>query len=203
LRHTGIRFMGDMPWGTHVCLFFETPQDLLDTAVCYFEAGLKSNEFCVWAVSDPISLPQAEKALRRAVPGFDRHRAAGQIELISGSEWYLNGDKFDLQPITDGWREKLGSALAKGFAGMRERKCILAGDETLEGVLRMRARTRSIARRSEDDHALHPFVAGKPDRRHARRGACASMFHRAPQRQLGFSGDARTQAGETGNQTAE
>jgi hypothetical protein len=99
--------------------FTKRPQDLLDTAVCYFEAGLKSNEFCVWAVSDPISLPQAEKALRRAVPGFDRHRAAGQIELISGSEWYLNGDEFDLQRITGGWREKLGSALARGFAGMR------------------------------------------------------------------------------------
>jgi hypothetical protein len=81
LRHTGIRFMGDMPWGTHVCLFYETPQDLLDTAVCYFEAGLKSNEFCVWAVSDPISLPQAEKALRRAVPGSDRHRARNAADL--------------------------------------------------------------------------------------------------------------------------
>ena len=62
LRHTGIGFMEDMPWGTHVCLFYETPHDLLDTAVCYFEAGLKSNEFCVWAVSDPISLQQAEQA---------------------------------------------------------------------------------------------------------------------------------------------
>jgi hypothetical protein len=30
LRHTGIRFMGDMPWGTHICLFDEPPpQDLV------------------------------------------------------------------------------------------------------------------------------------------------------------------------------
>src|ERR1700736_5768982 len=62
LRHTGIRFMGDMPWGTHICLFYETPQDLLDTAICYFEAGLKSNELCVWAASDPVTLQQAEQA---------------------------------------------------------------------------------------------------------------------------------------------
>jgi hypothetical protein len=48
--------------GEHVCLFYETPQDLLDTAVCYFEAGLKSNELCVWAVSDPVSLQQAHRA---------------------------------------------------------------------------------------------------------------------------------------------
>jgi hypothetical protein len=87
VRYTGIHFMGDMPWGTHICLFYETPQDLLDTAVCYFEAGLKSNEFCVWAVSDPVSLQRAKEALRRAVPGFDRYQAAGQFELIAGSEW--------------------------------------------------------------------------------------------------------------------
>jgi DNA-binding CsgD family transcriptional regulator len=119
LRHTGIRFMGDMPWGTHVCLFYEIPQDLLDTAVCYFEAGLKSNEFCVWAVSDPVSLEQAEEALRRAIPGFDRYREAGQIELIAGSEWYLKGDEFDLQKISGGWHEKLSAALARGYDGMR------------------------------------------------------------------------------------
>jgi hypothetical protein len=43
MGRTGIRFMGGMPWGT---LFYESPQDLLDTAVCYFEAGLESNELC-------------------------------------------------------------------------------------------------------------------------------------------------------------
>jgi hypothetical protein len=119
LRHTGLRFMGDMPWGTHVCLFYETPQDLVDTASCYFEAGLKSNEFCVWAVSDPISLQQAEEALRRAIPGFDRYLAAGQIELLSGNDWYLEGDEVDLQRITGGWNEKLSAALAGGYHGMR------------------------------------------------------------------------------------
>ena len=26
LRETGIRVMGDMPWGTHLCVFFETKE---------------------------------------------------------------------------------------------------------------------------------------------------------------------------------
>lgn len=47
LRKTGIRVVGDTSWGTHICVFYETKQDLLDTAVSYFEAGLHSNEFCV------------------------------------------------------------------------------------------------------------------------------------------------------------
>ena len=80
LRHTDIHFMGDMQWGTHICMFYETPEDLLDAALSYFEAGLKSNEFCVWAVSDPLSQAQAEEALRRSIPDFDRHWAADQIE---------------------------------------------------------------------------------------------------------------------------
>ena len=31
LRKTGISVVGDMPWGTHFCLFYETKEDLFDT----------------------------------------------------------------------------------------------------------------------------------------------------------------------------
>lgn len=119
LRPSGIRLMGDMPWGTHICLFYQTRQDLLDSAVAYFGAGLESNEFCVWAISDPNTQKDAETALRRAIPRFDRYVAAGQIELLPGREWYLKGDQFDLQKITDGWNKKLAGAAARGFDGMR------------------------------------------------------------------------------------
>ena len=39
LRTSGISVVGAMPWGTHVCLFYETTQDLLDTLVPYFNAS--------------------------------------------------------------------------------------------------------------------------------------------------------------------
>ncbi len=119
LRKTGIRVIGDMSWGTHICMFYETKQDLLDAAVLYFEAGLQSNEFCVWAVSDPITKRDAIKALRRAIPDFDRLLAAERFELLPGTEWYLKGDQFALQRITGGWSEKLSTALAEGYDGMR------------------------------------------------------------------------------------
>jgi hypothetical protein len=48
LRKTGIRVMADMPWGTHICVFYQTKQDLLDTAVSYFEAGLKNSPCPGW-----------------------------------------------------------------------------------------------------------------------------------------------------------
>ena len=119
LRKTGIRVIGDMPWGAHIWIFYETKDDLLDTAASYFGAGLNSNEFCVWAISDPVNEADAENALRRAAPDFDRHLAEGRIELLRGTEGYLKGDQFDPKRITSGWSEKLHGALAKGYAGMR------------------------------------------------------------------------------------
>ena len=119
LRRTGIDVVGDTPWGTHICVFYETRQDLLDTAVSFFEAGLHGNELCVWAISDPITEREALDALACAIPGFDRHLAAGQIELLRGSDWYLKGDEFDLQRITGGWHKKLNAALAQGYEGIR------------------------------------------------------------------------------------
>jgi MEDS: MEthanogen/methylotroph, DcmR Sensory domain len=57
LRKTGISLVGDMPWGTHFCHFYETKEDLLDTLAPYFKAGLEEDEFCVWMVSEPLKAP--------------------------------------------------------------------------------------------------------------------------------------------------
>jgi len=119
LRQSGIRVVGEVPWGAHICIFYETKEDLLDTAASYFKVGLASNEFCVWAISEPISEADASAALRRAIPDMKDHLAAGRIEIIQGTDWYLSGNEFDLQRITGGWSEKLRGALARGFDGMR------------------------------------------------------------------------------------
>jgi hypothetical protein len=119
LRKTGIGPLGDRPWGTHACVFYETPKDILDTLAAYFEAGLESHEFCVWAVSEPLTIEDAQEALRRRIPGFAGHLAAGSIEILPGRDWYLKGDRFDLGKITGGWDEKLAGALASGHAGLR------------------------------------------------------------------------------------
>ena len=79
---------------------------------------LRANEFCVWALSDPVTKKDAANALRDAIPKFERYRQSGQIELLKGTEWYLQGDQFDLKRITGGWNEKLEPALAKGFDEM-------------------------------------------------------------------------------------
>jgi DNA-binding CsgD family transcriptional regulator len=118
-RPTGIPPLGDISWGAHICVFYETKEDLIDTATAYFEAGLNSNEVCVWAVSDPLTVDEAEMALRHSVPDFDARVAAGQIEILQGYEWYLKGNEFDSQRVTGGWHKKLNEALSRGYEGMR------------------------------------------------------------------------------------
>jgi PAS domain S-box-containing protein len=119
LRKSGISVVGDLPWGTHFCHFYETEDDLLDILIPFFKAGLENNEFCLWIVFDPLPKEKAIAALREAVPDLDRRVEAGDIEILSHLEWYLKGGGFDLQRTVRGWKEKLASALARGCAGMR------------------------------------------------------------------------------------
>jgi len=72
LRDTGIDIIGEVPWGTHFSLFYKTSDGLLDILIPYFKAGLHNNEFCMWVTSEPLSRAEAEKAIRKAVPGFNR-----------------------------------------------------------------------------------------------------------------------------------
>jgi Response regulator len=119
LRKTGIRVASDMPWGAHICLFYETKDDLLDTNAAYIKAGLDSNEFCVWAISQPITAEEALGVLGRDIPDLQHRAQSGQFEILPGYDWYLKGDEFDSKKITSGWHEKLQFALDKGFEGLR------------------------------------------------------------------------------------
>lgn len=119
LCRTGIRPLGDKPWGTHACLFYETAQDLLDVHAGYFGAGLADGEFCIWALSGPLSQEMAIKGLRESIPDFEHYLRQNRIEIVPGYEWYLPGGHFDPQRITDAWNAKHDEALARGFAGVR------------------------------------------------------------------------------------
>jgi len=118
-RKTGIDVLGDVPWGTHLCLFYKTKEDLIDILLPYFKTGLENNEFCIWVASEPLNVKEAEEALRTSVPDFAQYLRKGQVRIISDSEWYLKHGVFDTQRILDAWVNELNQALASGFAGMR------------------------------------------------------------------------------------
>jgi DNA-binding CsgD family transcriptional regulator len=119
LRPPGIDVLGRYRWGAHICLFYDSKEDLFDIHAAYFQAGLLGNEFCLWAISDPSTVEEAHNGLSQRIDGFDEHLAAGRIEILPGRNWYLDDGVFDLKRVTDAWDNRLGAAIANGYDGMR------------------------------------------------------------------------------------
>ncbi|HEY0801522.1 MAG TPA: MEDS domain-containing protein, partial [Steroidobacteraceae bacterium] len=119
LRRTGLDVLGDRPWGTHFCMFFDTKSDLLDILVPYFKAGLTNNEFCFWVLADPLTEDDARRALSEAIPAWDRYMIDRHMEFIPCEECYLSGGAFDLDRVSSEWKARLTRALSAGYDGIR------------------------------------------------------------------------------------
>ncbi len=118
LRRSGLEPLGDVPWGSHFCLFYENERDLLEIAIPFIRAGLEDGEYCMWLESE-LGHDAVREALRGAIPEFDQFAAAGQIEILSSERWHLIGEQFDADRIIAKWHETLAAALARGFIGLR------------------------------------------------------------------------------------
>jgi signal transduction histidine kinase len=126
MQRIGIDVVGDMlDWGAHFCLFYETREDLLDTLISYCKSGLRRGEYCLWIVAEPLTIEQAEEALKDAVPDLDRHLADSRMEIASARDWFLQGGTFNGKRLTGDWYAKLASVSARGYPGMR-----VTGDTT-------------------------------------------------------------------------
>jgi hypothetical protein len=119
LRQSGIQVVGTVPWGTHFCELFRTGADLLETVVPYIQAGLAANEFCMWITAEPLHVEEAKTALRAATPDLDEHMTRGQIEVLDYNQWFRKSGAFDAGVALDGWDEKLGAAIKRGYEGLR------------------------------------------------------------------------------------
>src|SRR3990172_5823838 len=119
LRKFGLERVGDVPWGTHLCQFYQTKEDLIDILVPYFKAGLESNEFCMWVTAEPLNAEEAKEAMEKSMPNFSEYLKSGQLEIISYKEWYVKGGTFDCDRVLQGWTSKLETALKAGYDGLR------------------------------------------------------------------------------------
>ncbi len=119
LRIPGINIVGDVQWGTHLCHFYKTKEDLMDILVPYFKAGLENNEFCMWVTSEPLNIEDAKAAMEKAVPNFNQYLKKGQIEILDYSQWYTKTGKFEADKVLGGLVKKEKQAIQKGFNGLR------------------------------------------------------------------------------------
>jgi DNA-binding CsgD family transcriptional regulator len=119
MANIGLDILSGLLWGTHFCLFHETKEDLLDTLIPYFKAGLENNEFCFWVLSEGLTTEEALGALRRNIPDLDRYFVQGDIELVTHDKWFFQAGHFDLQTIVSRFKDKCRHALSRGYVGIR------------------------------------------------------------------------------------
>jgi hypothetical protein len=110
----------DMPWGSHVCQFYDDKDDLVKMLVPYFKQGLERNEACVWLVGD-LTIDEARNALAEAVPDLDRFMGTGQMQIRHYTEFYTNGDGTVKPPaqLSDAFAAMGSTVRASGFEGLR------------------------------------------------------------------------------------
>jgi signal transduction histidine kinase len=119
LRPTGIPALGDIAWGTHICNFYQTPQDLIETLVPYFKAGLELNEACLWVTSPPLGVEEARSALAAVAPRLAEEEARGKMEILDYREWYTRTGRFDPDDVLAAWLTREEQARVSGHAGLR------------------------------------------------------------------------------------
>ena len=121
LPDTGLKAVGEVPWGTHFSIFYETKQDLLDVLVPYFNTGLRNNEFCLWIVAsyEFLNVNKATNALRESIPSVDWLIDKGNIEIVAHRDWFLTNGKVNISRAVGRFRQRMNYALTSGFEGLR------------------------------------------------------------------------------------
>lgn len=118
-KKTGVDVIGNIPWGTHICLFYQTAEDLIDILAPYFKTGLENNEFCMWVTSEPLNVEDAKRALKKEIKELDKYIERGQIEFLDYRQWYTESGRFEADRVLQGWVEKEQQAMKRGWAGLR------------------------------------------------------------------------------------
>jgi signal transduction histidine kinase len=116
---SGIPAIGDLPWGSHFCNFYATAEDLADSLVPFFKAGLEHNDQCLWVTSEPFGVEDAKAALRNAVPRLEEYILQDRIEIIDHRDWYQRSGTMGVEEVLDGWVTRKEQALERGRAGLR------------------------------------------------------------------------------------
>lgn len=116
LAESGIPGVGPVPYGLHLCHFYSGKQDLIDSLVPYFKAGLENNERCIWVTAPPLPAAEAHAELAKALPGAGKAAQSGILRILDADRWYADVAGGD---VLRRWLAEEEDALAKGFRGLR------------------------------------------------------------------------------------
>ncbi|MBN1653236.1 MAG: response regulator [Deltaproteobacteria bacterium] len=113
-RKSGIPLIGDLHWGTHLGVFYQSEEDLLQITIPFITAGLTNNERCIWIISSPLVAENVRRALVQELPSLAEYTAKEQIEIIAEKDWMNHQVEIEKAIVS-----RLDEAISKGFDGLR------------------------------------------------------------------------------------
>ncbi|MEA3084549.1 MAG: hypothetical protein QOC89_2246 [Paraburkholderia sp.] len=123
-RKSGIASLGPISWGTHLCHFYETRNELLSVTANFLQAGLAQREVGVWVAPALLGPDKARHMLTRAMPALTEYIDAGQLQILDGAQLYApSRTGFNGSATVGVWSAAVNDALGRGFEGLR-----VAGD---------------------------------------------------------------------------
>lgn len=119
MRLSGLPTVGPLQSGTHIVQFYRHARQLIETHAAFCEAGLKSEEFCLWLIAPPLVKSLAELELDRRGVNVDEHVKQGQLEFVPHTSWYFDGEAFSMQRTLERSKTLMLQVKARGFTGIR------------------------------------------------------------------------------------
>jgi hypothetical protein len=116
---TGIPAIGRVEWGSHFCHFYRTADDLAETLLPFFKAGLEHNEACLWVTAEPFGKDRAHAALNAVVDGLGQRMESGQLAIYDRTEWYEVYGSQSRADVAGIWLKAKAEAAERGFRGLR------------------------------------------------------------------------------------
>ncbi len=115
----GLPGIDGIPYGIHMCHFYESAGDLAAALVPYFAAGLRSNERCIWIAAEPLGAALAKIAAQNAGMEVEAAMRKGSLTVLNQAEWYSANGTLKNDEIVKVWLDEERRALAQGYSGLR------------------------------------------------------------------------------------
>jgi len=155
LTDCGLPGVRRIPYGVHMCHFYERREDLVAALVPYFAAGLRNRERCIWITAEPLYAEQAKRELRNAGLNVDAAVRKEALAVMDYSDWYARSGKLKGTEVVGQWLAAEQGALARGYNGLRiTGNLSFLTPQALAGVHGVRRSRRQGFPRPPHRHAL-------------------------------------------------
>ena len=119
LTDCGLSGIGKIPYGAHFCHFYSKRQDLIDSLVPYFQAGLKNDERCLWIAADPLRAEEARVEIAQTMPSVEGMIKDGHIRIFDARKFFGGTKGKGSKDPLGLWLTEERKALSEGYQGLR------------------------------------------------------------------------------------